>query len=186
MFVVRRCMVFSIAARRTRQVGQSGLAAGEGGAANGRAHGGRRADGGTQGARTEECGGHCECVNVCRWVSVVLRFGRCCWVEEELGQHDMNRSQKLAQSWRRHACETTSNIGFVFAEDAHCLRHNDNNKKYCFCLSSNITTLTKDRGHIVVWNSDCHGRQLRHPRPFWLSSYHRPHLHGTSLTSQVT
>jgi hypothetical protein len=110
MLVVRRCMVFSIAGRRTRQVGQSGLAAGEGGAANGSAHVWRRADGGAQGARTEECGGHCECVNVCRWISVVLRFGRCCWVEEELGQHDMNRilHGKLAQSRRRHACETTT------------------------------------------------------------------------------
>lgn len=47
---------------RTRQVGQSGLAAGEGGAANGSAHGGRKADGGAQGAGTEESGGHCECV----------------------------------------------------------------------------------------------------------------------------
>ena len=93
MLVVRTCMVISIAGRRTRQVGQSGLAAGEGGAANGSAHGGRRAGGGAQSAGTEECGGHCECVNVCRWISVVLRFGRCCRVEEELGQHDMNRKQ---------------------------------------------------------------------------------------------
>jgi hypothetical protein len=50
--------------RHTRQVGQSGLAAGEGGAANGCAHVGRRADGGAQGAGTEESGGHCECVCV--------------------------------------------------------------------------------------------------------------------------
>jgi hypothetical protein len=93
MLVVRRCMVFSIAGRRTRQVGQGGLAAGEGGAANGSAHVWRRAGGGAQSAGAEECGGHCECVKVCRWISVVLRFGRCCRVEESLGQHDMNRKQ---------------------------------------------------------------------------------------------
>ena len=52
------CTFLSTIMRRTRQVGQSGLAAGEGDAANGSAHGGRRADGGAQSAGAEEGGGH--------------------------------------------------------------------------------------------------------------------------------
>jgi hypothetical protein len=126
MLVVRTCMVISIAGRRTRQVGQSGLAAGEGGAANGSAHGGRRAGGGAQGARTEECGGHCECVNVCRWISVVLRFGRCCRVEEGLGQHDMNRKQ------------SSRNPGDVMLAKQHRLR---------FCRRGTLSWTRRQQGY---------------------------------------
>lgn len=47
--------------RRTREVGQGGLAADEGGAAEGSALGGSSADGGAQGAVAEESRGHGRC-----------------------------------------------------------------------------------------------------------------------------
>jgi hypothetical protein len=36
-------------------------------------------------------------VRLCSGKSVVLRFGRCCWIKEEVRQHDMNRQEAFSK-----------------------------------------------------------------------------------------